>query len=129
MVLCDAFTGYCSAFHVYTGKDGGEAGGKGLAHRVVMELMRGYLGCNYHVYADNFFSSFPLVTDLLQHKTYYCGTIRKRMRGFPTAILDDVLMVGDSRRVSNGEVMVCRWCDERDVFMVPTNDSGPKRHH
>lgn len=89
-----------------------------------MKLMRGYLEQNYHVYADNFFSSFPLVNDLLKHSTYYCGTIRKTMRGFPAAILDGGLMVGESKKFSNGEVMVCRWHDKRDVLMISTNNSA-----
>ncbi|KAL2091670.1 hypothetical protein ACEWY4_013933 [Coilia grayii] len=120
--LCDSLTGYCLAFNVYTGKDDVE--GKGLAHRIVMHLLRGYLGQHYHVYADNFFSSIPLVRDLLDNNTYYCGTIRKNSKGFPKQILEPKLTMGESRKVGRDGMMVCRWMDKRDVFFISSSHAG-----
>lgn len=48
----------------------------GLAYSVAMNLMKGYLLSHHHLYADNFFFSISLASDLLQADTYFCGTIR-----------------------------------------------------
>lgn len=120
--LCDSMTGYCLAFNIYIGKN--NVDGRGLAHRVVMNLMRDYLGKFHHVYADNFFSSIPLVTDLLANNTYYSGTIRKTSKGFPKDILGPKLMRGESKKVGRDRMMVCRWVDKRDVFFISSGHAG-----
>ncbi|KAK2162269.1 hypothetical protein NP493_1529g00022 [Ridgeia piscesae] len=72
--LCDAKSGYCSAFSVYTGATAGN-GGLDLGYRVVMGLMKKYLLSNRHVYADNYFTSVHLASDLLQADTYLCDRL------------------------------------------------------
>ena len=57
--LCDAFTGYCLAFTVYTGAADGPAD-LGLGYRVVMTLMRRHLLSQHHLYTDNYFTSVHL---------------------------------------------------------------------
>ncbi|KAK2176978.1 hypothetical protein NP493_627g01014 [Ridgeia piscesae] len=68
--LCDAESGYCSAFSVYTGATVGN-GDLDLGYRVVMGLMKKYLLSNHHVYADNFFTS---VRATYSRQTHTCVT-------------------------------------------------------
>ena len=53
LALCEALTGYCLQFQIYTGKsDGGQE--HGLTHRVVCYLVDPYVDKAYHIYFDNF---------------------------------------------------------------------------
>lgn len=75
-VLCEAVTRFCLKFQIYTGKaEGGQE--KGLAHRVVFDLMDPFLDLNHRSYFDNFYSTEKLFRDLDAIKTYACGTIRR----------------------------------------------------
>ena len=68
--LCDANTGYCIAFNVYTGSNEDRAVNLDIGYRVAMHLTRNYLHRYNHVYADNFFTSVHLADALLQADTY-----------------------------------------------------------
>ena len=67
--LCDANTGYCLVFSVYTGSDENAGANLDLGYRVVMSLMRRHLHSYHHLYADNFFTSVHLAVDLKQADT------------------------------------------------------------
>ena len=82
-VLCEAKSGYCLKFQIYTGKHA-KATEHGLSHRVVHGLMEKYLDKGYHLYFDNFYTSLKLVKDLEKRKTYACGTVRVNRGEFPS---------------------------------------------
>ena len=81
--LCEAKTGYCYNFQVYTGKE--DAGQEnGLAYRVASDLVKPYLNKIWcRLFFDNFFSSVNLVRDLLKQKTLSCGTLRSNRVNLP----------------------------------------------
>ena len=83
--LCDANTGYCLAFSVYTGAEE-ETFNLDLGYRVVIRLMRRYTLSYHHLYADNYFTSVHLAVDLRQADTYLCGTTRATRREFPNSL-------------------------------------------
>ena len=56
---------------------------KGLARRVVMDLVAPFPGLNHVVYCDNFYSSGPLADELAKDQIFIVGTIKKCARGFP----------------------------------------------
>ena len=74
-VLCECLTGYCLDFQIYTGKSDKGVTEHGLAYRVVFDLIDNYLDKGYHLYFDNFYTSFRLVSDLAKRNTFSCGTI------------------------------------------------------
>ena len=81
--LCSCF-GYVKAFQMYTGKEKTADTGKGLAHRVVTELVVPHFSHRNHViYMDNFFASLPLFADLAKFGIYACGIYRSNRVGFP----------------------------------------------
>ena len=122
--LCEATSGYCLAFTVYTGAETGvEAVTHDLGYRVVMKLMESYLHENRHVYADNYFTSVSLAKDLLAEDTYLCGTTRAHRREFPNKLASAKLKPGESIKWTNDDsVMLVKWRDRRDVYMIATND-------
>lgn len=117
--LCEARTGYCLQFQVYTGKENVQE--KGLTHRVVTDLLKDrYYHKNHHVYFDNFFTTIPLMNDLADNSTYSCGTIRSDRGKFPLSFKDAKLERGESVFVSTGNHLAVHWKDKRDVFVTST---------
>ena len=67
-VLADSSNGYTVDFNVYIGKSAGQRISEfGLGYDVVMRTMRPFLHQGYHLYVDNFYTSFPLFKDLFAH--------------------------------------------------------------
>ena len=62
--LCEAMTGYCQSFQIYTGKVDGATEHGLAAHRVVFDLLEPYFDKHHHVYWDNFYSTKHLFEDL-----------------------------------------------------------------
>ena len=54
-----------------------------LGARVVKDLTKELQGKWHHVYFDNLFTSYSLLSDLEKSGIYGCGTARKDRRGFP----------------------------------------------
>lgn len=90
-----------------------------------MGLMRKYLLANPHVFADNFFASVHLASDLLQADTYLWGTTWASRRDFPNALAAIYLHSGQSVKwTSYDGVMLTKWHDKRDVYISSTDDVG-----
>ena len=81
--LCSFQVYHGSPIDVHTGKKMPE---KGLAKRVVSDLVSPFAGLNHVVYCDNFYSSGPLVDMLAKEKIFLCGTIKKCAKGFPESL-------------------------------------------
>ena len=124
--LCDANTGYCVAFRVYTGTEVDAPHlNLDLGYRVTMDLMDSHLQRHHHLFADNFFTSVHLANDLLQAGTYLCGTTRATRREFPKTVAHAPLRPGESVKwTDESGVMVCKWKDKRYVYLIATNDAG-----
>lgn len=96
----------------------------GLGYTVVMGLMNRYLLSNHAVYTGNFLSSLPLATDLLQADTYFCGTLRSNRIGVPRELPNIRLNKYDNIKWVKDDIMVTKWKDKRDVYMLSTNNNG-----
>ena len=78
-----ATNGFVSTMQVYKGKKDGGQPEHGLGHRVVCHLVSDLKGKNYHIFCNNFFTSFRLIEDLLSDKLYLCGTTHTNRTDFP----------------------------------------------
>jgi len=118
-VICEADSGYCLKFQVYTGKvdDGPE---RGLAYRIVFDLIKDYLDRNYFLYYDNFYSTLKLFQDLENRKVFACGTIRSYRGQFPHTFRYAALQTGESKFMRIGNLVGVHWKDKRDVFVLST---------
>ena len=59
-----------------------------LGHYVTMELCKPYFGTKKNIICDNWFTSVPLVKDLLEKGLTYVGTIRKNKGEIPEEMTD-----------------------------------------
>ena len=55
----------------------------GQGQRVVLQLTENYYNSGRNITADNFFSSYSLVSQLLSEKLTYIGTVRKNKKFLP----------------------------------------------
>ena len=121
-VRADGITGFVSEFQVYLGKQGSVE--EGLGARVVKDLTKGLANKNHHVYFDNYFTSLPLLTDLLADGIYGCGTIRSNRKWLPEDMSEAIKSLknrGDIQVRQCGELVVTLWKDTKVVMMASTN--------
>lgn len=85
-VNSEAKTGYVLNFQIYTGSEN-RTQGKGLAYRVVMDLMEPYFHKGHCLFVDNFYTSVKLLIDLLAKGTYCAGTTRSNRKYFPVELI------------------------------------------
>lgn len=85
--LADSATGYVFNWKMYTGKgDGAQGDGRGVAHKVVVDLCSPLLDNGHHLYCDNFFTSPALFHELSDRQTGACGTLRVNRIGVPREV-------------------------------------------
>ena len=118
-----ACCGYVKAFQMYTGKEKKADTEKGLAHRVVTDLVVPHFSHRNHViYMDNFFTSLPLFDDLAKSGIFACGTYRSNRVGFPKVLGDKKLVKtlkrGDSIVRYKGNTTALVWMDKKPVYGV-----------
>ena len=120
-VNSEAKTGYVLAMQVYTGAEA-DTGKKGLAYRVVMDLLRLYEGKNHLLYVDNFYTSPTLLADLVKKGIYCTGTVQTDRKGFPKSlIMSDKSMPQGSYRFaacSTHPLTASWWKDRKDVYVM-----------
>ena len=82
-MLADANTGHILNIVVYTGAQtlddaSSQFVSLPVLSRTVLHPVSPNLGLGYHVFADRFYSSIPLVQTLAEQQTHYTGTIVKK---------------------------------------------------
>ena len=112
-VLADAKNGYTWGWKLYTGKEE-EQVARGLAHRVVMELVNDDRLENkgYVVVTDNFYSSPELFRALTDKGFGALGTARKDRQGIPAVIHNASLRRGEVRGSRDDGILSLKWRDK-----------------
>ena len=115
--------GYLCTFQVYHGASrdlvtGRKVPERGLAKRVVGNLVAPFVGVNHVLYCDNFYSSGPLVDSLARDRIFFVGTIKKNAKGFPAVLKNAKLPKGSylSETVDGKSSFV--FHDRREVCFV-----------
>ena len=116
--LAESFTGYMLKFQIYTGKEDNE--GKGLAHRVVLDLMEGLQDTNVRLFMDNFYTGVDLLKNLSMRGINACGTVRTNRKGLPTDMLPKNMKVPkhEYRVAQNDNLTFCHWQDTKPVLAI-----------
>lgn len=123
--LCNNI-GYTLQMSIYAGKNQPESGGVGLAQRVVMQLVDKYLDKGRILVTDNYYTSIPLATSLLERNTHLIGTLRKNRRDLPKDTMNKKI-----KQNAKG-IVAGKWKDKREVFFLSTKhdlgmvDNGKK---
>jgi len=115
--LCDAETAYVLDLDVY----GGKKSENSSPYDAVMNLMTDYLDKHHVVVMDNYFTSVPLFTDLLERQTYACGTLRVNRKYLPSEFKGKKKMEpGDSCYWQKDNFVATLWQDKRTVRFLST---------
>ena len=113
--------GYLYDFQVYTGKSGGNSE-RGLAHRVVTDLVMQLRDKETVVYIDNFFTSIPLLQELKESSINVVGTIRTNRKEYPKALQNKNLLKqmnrGDFHTVACKTTVCTVWKDRKHVSFL-----------
>ena len=70
---------------------------------------------NYHVYFDNYFTSIPLLEELLRRGTFGCGTMRSNRKGLPQDLRP-------AAKKDKGKNVPCLEKTKKD-FLIKSRDS------
>ncbi|KAF0747291.1 piggyBac transposable element-derived protein 4-like [Aphis craccivora] len=111
--LADSASGFLLNFDVYTGKktDGKEE--FGLGENVVLNLCENLKKLYYCVYFDNFFTSIPMISKLLEYRIFACGIFRTNKKFYPKNLMkkDNKYASGDIKYGQCNDISVMHWKD------------------
>ena len=82
------------------------------------DLLHNYLDKNFHVYFDNFYTSYKLVNDLKNKSTFSCGTIRVDRGLFLIELKKSKLEKNKSKFLNTRNIVAVQWKDKHDVYTV-----------
>jgi Transposase IS4 len=113
-------------FDVYQGNAAKTKSEYGLSTDVVLKLTSTLpTGCNYKIFADNFFTSTILMALLLKRSIHYTGTVRNGR--LPNCQLKDEKTLSKQGRGSidslvqkDPKIVAVRWFDNRPVTLAST---------
>lgn len=120
-MLCDVETDFILDIIIYTGKSTNIVSSDlnlGQSGAIVKTLMHKYFNKGHCLFTDNWYTSPILSTYLHKKKTNSCGTVRKNRRGMPQ--LKSKLMIGKTESQHTNKIMVLKWMDRREVYMLTT---------
>ncbi|XP_072342411.1 piggyBac transposable element-derived protein 4-like isoform X1 [Scyliorhinus torazame] len=123
-MVCEAETGYCLNFNIYTGRRRTLAQNS-LGYDVVMDLCHPYFHRNHHIYFDRFFASPTLMEHLESCGTKSCSTTHLNRKGLPPAARTIKLKKqGDVQFFQKGSLLLTIWKDKRQVATLSTNQNA-----
>ncbi|XP_049632818.1 piggyBac transposable element-derived protein 4-like [Suncus etruscus] len=112
--------GYTYNLDIYSGNDA-TIMEKTHANDVVMKLMSGLLFEERIVFTDSYYTSVPLAEELLQKKTYICGTVKINKNFLPREAKQKQKQ-GDIMSFENHTgVRFLKWTDKRPISMLTTS--------
>lgn len=112
-------SGYTWNIKVYAGKEA--TSGVSVPQKVVMDLIDPLLHAGRTLYCDNWYTSIPLATTLMESSTHLVGTLRGNRRGNPKNVVKAKLKTGQTISAqSNTKIGVIKWQDRREVLMLST---------
>ncbi|XP_053372688.1 piggyBac transposable element-derived protein 4-like [Mercenaria mercenaria] len=122
-MLCDSNSAYLSKFEVYLGRNTYN-GENGLGYNVVTKLTDHLRLTHRHIFFDNFFTSVPLMKQLLDNGLYACGTVRTNCVGFPAELKkpNNVKNRGEFKVLQKGDTPLTAsvWKDKKHVHHLST---------
>lgn len=113
--LCEASTGFCHGFKIYTGQNRINRNDS-ASENVVMELSKSIINKGYTLFLDNWYSSPNLFLKLHQQKTNVIGTVRKNRKNMPQDMQKHILKKGEFVWRCCNNLIALRWKDKRDLY-------------
>ena len=99
----------------------------GLGDRIICQMTASLHNIYPEVYADNFFTSVPLMEYLSSNKVLCCGTIRTNKKYIPKNLAKDQDLERGTfdYHVSKNDIVIYKWKDNKPVHIV-SNFHGTK---
>lgn len=115
--------GYTYQFQIYSGKNLNEQCVTPTS--IVMNICHNILHRGHTIYTDNWYTSINLAEKLIDCNTHLVGTLRKDRKGIPVDVKFKKLKRGELIAMQNKKgIMVLKWKDKRDIFMLSTKHSA-----
>lgn len=77
-------SGYTHNLNIYSGKQcNAPKSDIGHSHHVTINLSEPLLGKGRIIYVDKFYTSIPVAKELIDNKTFICGTLRSNRQELP----------------------------------------------
>jgi len=123
--LADADSGYIWNWSLYLGKQPDVQLTHGLGYHVVTTLMAPLYDKGHVVYMDSFFSSPLVFSELANHQTGGCGTLRTNRIGAPEQVKRARPKAGDPPMTArDGHMLFISWQDRKLVNCITTVHSS-----
>ncbi|XP_067934961.1 piggyBac transposable element-derived protein 4-like [Watersipora subatra] len=119
-VLAESDTGYVCQYSLYQGRDRENADiSQGVAHRIVLDMMDGFLNNGHELVMDNWYTSPQLLKELYERGTYAYGTLRSNRKHVPKDIKNftsnQPLAKGQSQYFTCPPVLTGCWRDKNFI--------------
>ena len=120
---------YLYHFQIYTGLKGSNGArvpdlGPSIIRTLTSNLPEGR---TYHIFADNFFTSIPIVNELQQKKMFFTGTIKNGRVGLPSAHQWIELEKNESQSFTKDRISTTRWQDSSIVRRKKEKEKKKKK--
>ena len=124
-VLCEASSGYKWHSVLYSSKELTEnldtvyGNFEYVKSKIILSLMDELLDKGYHLFIDNWYTSFEIAHTLPHHETDIIGTLRKDHKNLPH-IIKTRLNVAEHviQYEKNANLMRTHWKHKKDVYML-----------
>ena len=118
--LSENCTGYVTNWSMYTGKLKPDGSQRTATHRIVMDICDPILiqedRCTWII----LFTSPALYTELPEHQTGACGTLRTNRTGVPQAVKTADPPLGEVMSQKEGKLLYIIWKDKRRMNILST---------
>ena len=114
-LLCEASTGYCLKHTFFSGPN------QEIFRpiNICNDLASGYENRYFHIYADNYYISIPLLRSLSTKGFYFTGTVRRDSKGLPN--LNTIIENNHGFKqlfFQKDNIFLCLYKDKRIVKML-----------
>lgn len=118
-VYCLASDNYLLRFEIYEGKDE-QPSAHGPVHDLVMRLTTPYQNQRFILFTDSWFTSPTLLSSLVQHAIYCCGSVRRNRKGMPDIDEREVkdMRRGEWIRRTQGTKTLIVWKDQKALYLL-----------
>ena len=114
--LCERESGYVWNLEVMCH----QPGVSNKLHNIVHRLLDTLVNSGYQLFVDIYYCCQTLAHSLAALDTEVVGTVRSNRVGMPKDLVTQPMARGDVDHRRLNQVLVLRWKDKRDVFMVTT---------
>ena len=135
-MTCEASTGYCYRFHMYSGEEDpafgiadilsrvlqGRVDGMGKTEKLVIYMLLPLLGTGHRVFMDNWFNTVRLSEFLKSEATDLLGTMRANR--VPTELRGKQVTRGQVQSLVKNDIQYLKFQDKKMVYLVSTTQDA-----